>query len=79
MDLTLTLTDAQASEVAKLDQRKTVAQTVQAHVDTWLAPLVSESEAREMQEVRWSYQKADATTRRQVRNALGLNGGRDGR
>lgn len=79
MDLTITLTDAQAREVAKLDPRKTVQQIVQAHVDAWLKPLVEASEANELREVGWSYRNADPVRRRQVRAALGLNGARDGR
>lgn len=72
MDAVVTLTDAQAREVAKLDTRKTVPQIVQAHVDEWLKPLVDAAEATELREVGWSYRQADALKRRQVRTALGL-------
>ena len=78
MDLTIALTDAQARAVATLDTA-TVPQIVQAHVDAWLKPLVDAAEATELREVGWSYRQADALKRRQVRAALGLNGGRDGR
>ena len=76
MDLTITLTDAQARAVATLDARKTVTQIVQAHVDAWLQPEVSKLEAQQIRELTWAYQQANTATRARIRAELGLKNGR---
>jgi hypothetical protein len=71
-DITVTLTDAQLKVVRKLDAVKTAKQVVQAHVDTWLLPLVQAAVTEDREGVKAAYIAADPVIQAQVRGVLGL-------
>lgn len=73
LDITVRLTDAQVAELGLLDPRKTPAQVVQTHVNTWLAPLVAIAQKAETDSVARAYVVADAQARQAVRDALKLD------
>lgn len=72
MDVRLVLTQAQADAVAALDSRQSVVSILQAHVDTWLAPLVAESVESERREVIEAYKNASPEVKEDVKGLLGL-------
>jgi hypothetical protein len=70
-DFAITLTDAQVKVVRRLDANLTARQVVQAHLDTWLAPLVAEAEEAERLSIMDRYRAASPQVREQVRALLG--------
>ena len=71
-DLTITVTAAQLVVLRKLDATLTARAVVQTHLDTWLAPLVSELVEAERKAVRAAYIAADPATQAGVKGLLGL-------
>lgn len=76
MDVTVTLTDAQAKVAQAMDRSRPVTAIVQAHVDEWLQPEVSKLEAQQIRELTWAYRQADTGKRARIRAELGLKNGR---
>jgi 1,2-phenylacetyl-CoA epoxidase catalytic subunit len=71
-DLTLTLTDAQIKVLRRMDTTKTAKQVLQAHVDTFLLPLVQALITEDREGVKTAYTKASPEIQAQVRQVLGL-------
>lgn len=71
-DFTVSLTDAQVKVVRRLDPVLTAKQVLQAHVDTWLLPLVQALEAEDREGVKAAYITATPQIRAQVRTVLGI-------
>jgi len=64
------LTDAQLAVIAQLDPKRSAAEIVQLHVDTWLYPLVKAAEHQAQVELAQAYLSADADTQAAVRSTL---------
>lgn len=71
-DLTISVTPAQLVVLRQLDAKLTAKAVVQLHVDTWLAPLVSELVESERKAVRAAYAAADPAVQARVKQELGL-------
>ncbi len=71
-DLTITVTPAQLVVLRRLDANLTARAVVQAHVDTWLAPLVSEFIEEERKAVRAAYAAADPLVQLRIKRELGI-------
>ena len=70
MDLTVTLTPAQAAAIRSLDAKRPIATVIQIHVDTWLLPIVTALAAKEREAVSTAYANAPADDRATVRSVL---------
>lgn len=70
--LTITVTDAQQRILKRIDPRKTADAVIQVHVDTWLAPLVSQASSVEADAVKAAYIAAPEPVRASVRAGLKL-------
>lgn len=73
LEITLTLTPAEARAARAVGTGDTVAAAVTQHVRDWLAPTVAQMDDTERREVGHAYAKADKGTRAKVRTALGLS------
>jgi len=71
--LSITLTDAQAALVAKLDPMRSADAIIQIHVDTWLAPLLSDAIRSEAVQVSTAYARADDAKRADVKRSLNVD------
>lgn len=72
MDLTISLTDAQIRVLRKLDPALTARQVVQAHLDTWLFPMLAELDDLDRADVMAAYRNAKPEIRAGVKRVLGL-------
>lgn len=71
-DLTITVTDAQLKVLRKLDAAKTAKAVVQIHVDTWLAPMVTQAALDDVASVKSAYVAAPDPVKASIRAGLGL-------
>lgn len=69
-DFAVTLSAAQVRAMRRLDAGKTAAQVLQSHVDTWLAPYVSELDEVDRRDVLTKYLSAAPAVRDQVKALL---------
>lgn len=71
-DLTVSVTDAQLKALRQLDPVLTAKQVVQVHIDTWLAPIVTEMAATDRKALLSAYVAAAPQVQTQVKGLLGL-------
>jgi hypothetical protein len=71
-ELTVDITTAQLAALKVLEPGQSVKAVVQAHVDTWLTPLVAQAREEDRKAVHAAYLAADPAVQARVRKELGL-------
>jgi hypothetical protein len=71
-DITVSITPVQLIALRRLDANLTAKQVLQAHIDTWLLPVVATLTEDERRAVLAAYKAADTTVQTQVKGLLGL-------
>ena len=73
MTIEVMLTPEQATVIESLDRGRLAGDILQAHVNTWLAPMMQEAARDEQSAVLRAFVSADATVRGDVKRTLGMD------
>lgn len=71
-DIAISITSAQLAVLRKLDPAVSAKAVLQAHVDTWLAPLVVEMTEFDKREITRAYDRASVDVQQRIKTELGL-------
>lgn len=70
---TLTLTETELAVVQALDPKKSVAEILTIHVQTWLAPLVAKAQREDVSRLTDAYTRATPELQLEAQRVLGVS------